>query len=170
MHSRLRTPHLPTLLLVVILISALTPAVAAWPMERTPPVGRYRVMGVATREQRSAIATTGAAIDAVGDSWVDLTATPEELRRIAALGFTAQPLIQSLDFSPSDAAYHNYAEMTAEVQTIAAAHPSIVKLFSIGRSYEGRDLWAAKISDNVQLDQDEPEALFVGHYHAREHL
>jgi carboxypeptidase T len=170
MHSRLRTPHLLALLLVVILISALTPAVAAWPMARTPPVGRYRVMDAATREQRSAIATTGAAIDAVGSGWVDLTATPEELRRIAALGFTARPLIESLDFSPSDAAYHNYAETTAEVQAVAAAHPAIVKLFSIGRSYEGRDLWAARISDNVQLDQDEPETLFVGHYHAREHL
>jgi hypothetical protein len=60
--------------------------------------------------------------------------------------------------------------MVSEIQAVAAAHPAIVQLFSIGRSLEGRELWAAKVSDNVAQDEDEPEALFVGHYHAREHL
>jgi murein tripeptide amidase MpaA len=131
---------------------------------------RYRVNGAATRQQRSAIAATGAAIDAVGAGWVDVTATRDELQRIGALGFQARALPQPLDFPPADSAYHNYGEMVADIQALAAAHPSIVRLFSIGRSYEGRELWAAKISDNVQSDESEPEALFVGHYHAREHL
>ncbi|HEX5690930.1 MAG TPA: M14 family metallopeptidase, partial [Roseiflexaceae bacterium] len=121
-------------------------------------------------EQRSAIAATGAAIDGVGASWVDITATPRELQRLAALGFDPRALPAPSDFPPADSAYHNYEEMVADIGAVAAAHPSTMGLFSIGRSYEGRELWAAKISDNVQDDEDEPEALFVGHYHAREHL
>ena len=31
----------------------------------------------------------------------------------------------------------------------AAAYPDIVRVFSIGKSYEGRELWAAEVSDNA---------------------
>ena len=31
-------------------------------------------------------------------------------------------------------------------------------------------MWAAKISDNVGTDEDEPEVLFIGQHHAREHI
>jgi murein tripeptide amidase MpaA len=133
-------------------------------------LGRYHVAGVSTREQRSAINATGADIEAVGQDQVIVVATPEQIGQIAALGFTVQPAPRPADFPVTDAGYHTYAEMVAEVQTTAAAHPSIVSLFSMGTSYQGRDLLAAKISDNASQDEDEPEALFVGLYHAREHL
>jgi hypothetical protein len=38
-----------------------------------------------------------------------------------------------------------------------ADHPAIAERFSIGQSYQGRELWAIKISDNVATDEDEPE-------------
>jgi hypothetical protein len=60
--------------------------------------------------------------------------------------------------------------MSNEIQTVANANPSIVSRFSIGNSYEGRAIWAVKISDNVATDENEPEVLFVGLHHAREHL
>ena len=40
----------------------------------------------------------------------------------------------------------------------------------IGASYEGRELWAVKISDNVGVDEGEPEVLLTAGQHAREHL
>jgi carboxypeptidase T len=167
MHFFPRLGRLSALLMLVLLV-ALPGAGAASPAAPAQPVARYHITGVATREQRSAIDAAGIAIDAVGPGWVDVTATAEGLRRLAALGLTASPL--PADFPPTDAAYHNYAEMSIEIQAVAAAHKGIVKLFSIGQSYEGRELWAAKISDNVTADEDEPAALFIGHYHAREHL
>ena len=60
--------------------------------------------------------------------------------------------------------------MVAEIHAVAAAHPVIVQVFSIGKSYQGRDIWAAKISDNVATDENEPEVLFDALHHAREHL
>ena len=74
------------------------------------------------------------------------------------------------DFPPADAKYHTYAEMVADIQATQAAHPDIVALRSIGKSYQGRDLWVAKVSDNVAVDEAEPEVMFDGLHHAREHL
>jgi hypothetical protein len=66
--------------------------------------------------------------------------------------------------------YHDYAAMSAQVAAVAAAHPDIVSRFSIGRSYGGRSLWAVKVSDNVAVDELEPEVLLVAGQHAREHV
>jgi hypothetical protein len=74
------------------------------------------------------------------------------------------------DFPDADWRYHSYAEMVAEIHAAEAAYPAIVNVFSIGRSYEGREIWAAKISDHVAVDEAEPEILFDALTHAREHL
>ncbi len=78
--------------------------------------------------------------------------------------------VAAADFPAKDAKYHTYAEMVAELDQAVADHPAIVQKFSIGKSHEGRQIWAAKISDNVATDEDEPEVLFDGLHHAREHL
>src|SRR3712207_1877478 len=78
------------------------------------------------------------------------------------------PAARAADFPSSDSRYHSYAEMVSEIKAVAAANPSIVRVFSIGKSYQGRDIWAAKISDNVATDEAEPEVLFDALHHARE--
>ena len=74
------------------------------------------------------------------------------------------------NFPPQDSLFHNYAEMVADIKAVQAAHPDIVQVFSIGKSYQGRDIWAAKVSDNVTVDEAEPEILFDALHHAREHM
>lgn len=65
--------------------------------------------------------------------------------------------------------YTSYAEATAGLEELAAAYPSIVRLASIGQSYEGRELWAVKLSSNAAVDDPaKPDVLFTGLYHARE--
>ncbi len=86
----------------------------------------------------------------------------------AAAAVLAAPA--AADFPPADSGYHSYAEVSDESAQIAARYPSLVQRFSIGKSYEGREIWALKISDNVALDEPEPEALFDASQHAREHL
>ncbi|HET9221182.1 MAG TPA: M14 family zinc carboxypeptidase, partial [Roseiflexaceae bacterium] len=163
------SPHLRYLLALIlfVLLGALPAATLAEPIAQA---GRYRINNVFSREQREMIASAGPAIDAAGPGWIDITATPADLRRLAGLGFMASHLAGPADSEHIDPAYHNYDEMVAEIQQVAGAHPAIVTLFEIGRSYGGRALWGAKISDHVTVEEDEPEALFVGHYHAREHL
>jgi len=74
------------------------------------------------------------------------------------------------NFPPADSLYHNYPEMVAHIHDVAAAHPDIVKLFNLGSSYLGRTIWAAKVSDNVAIDETEPEVLFDGLHHAAEYM
>jgi len=74
------------------------------------------------------------------------------------------------DFPAGLRGYHTYAEMVADIEAVAAAHPDIVSLRSIGKSYQGRSLWVAKVSDNVTVDEAEPEVLYDGLHHADEHM
>jgi carboxypeptidase T len=87
---------------------------------------------------------------------------------LAALPTSA--LAGELDFPEGYEAYHTYAEVEAFLDATVAAYPEITRKFSIGKSYRGREIWAIKISDNVQLDEDEPEILSVSLTHAREHI
>ena len=90
----------------------------------------------------------------------------------ALLGTVAGPASAAVapEFPAKDSRYHDYPEMVAAIQAVEAAHPTIVDLFSIGKSYAGRDIWAAKVSDNVGTDENEPEVMFVAAHHADEHL
>ena len=86
------------------------------------------------------------------------------------LAAAALPALAAREFPAGWEGYHTYAEMRAEVSAVAAAHPDIVLPFSIGTSYKGREILAAKISDNVGTDEDEPEVLFDGLHHSDEHM
>jgi hypothetical protein len=74
------------------------------------------------------------------------------------------------DFPAGWRGYHTYAEMSADVLAVATAHPDIVQRFSIGKTYQGRQMWAVKISDHVATDEAEPEVLFDGLTHSDEHM
>lgn len=74
------------------------------------------------------------------------------------------------DWPTSMSLYHNWPELVGEVKQAAIDYPDIVKVFSIGKSYQGRDIWVAKVSDNVATDEAEPEVLIDALHHAREHL
>jgi hypothetical protein len=168
-------------LLILLAASAVTGEARAQPTAPTPRPTlshQYDVSDVRTAQQRSTIAATGAAIDAFEGHTVTVTATEREARAIQRLGFTVSKLpaespdtgIGTLDFPPSDSAYHNFAELTSEVNSIVAARPAIARRSVVGTSYQGRDIMAVKISDNVGTDESEPEVLFTHHQHAREHL
>src|SRR3954447_10917890 len=132
--------------------------------------GTYKVDGVRTQAQRSAVARTGAAIVQVSRASVLVTAARSEVRALRRAGFRVTARARKTDFPAADAGYHNYAEMTSQVNAVRAAHPDIVSTFSAGSSFQGRALLAAKVSDNVGTDESEPEVLFTCGQHAREHL
>jgi hypothetical protein len=70
--------------------------------------------------------------------------------------------------NPDAGLYHTYAEINTELHQLATDHPQIAQVSSRGKSVEGRDLWAIKISDNVAQDEKEAEVVFLGGHHARE--
>ena len=64
--------------------------------------------------------------------------------------------------------YPTHAQITAKLQTAAARNPSIMKLISIGKSVGGKDLLVMKISDNVNVDEVEPEFKYISSMHGDE--
>ncbi|MFG2334601.1 M14 family metallopeptidase [Streptomyces sp. NPDC048604] len=145
-------------------------------------IRQYEIHGPATAAERSALTATGVSIDEADDHSVVVSANQAQLRKLRALGHKPVALpgppdrslagkaVKPLDFPSADAKYHNYAEMNAEIDQRLAAYPGIMKKQVIGKSYQGHDLVAIKISDNVATDEAEPEVLFTHHQHAREHL
>jgi len=76
------------------------------------------------------------------------------------------------DFPAADAAYHNYKETTDLLKAMAAKNPDIASVFSIGKTYEGRDIWCLRINSTSKGSaiSTKPGALYIGNHHAREHL
>ncbi len=64
--------------------------------------------------------------------------------------------------------YHTYAETESTLTALAAAYPAIAQKSLVGLSLEGRNISVLKISDNVTVDEAEPEVLYIGDHHARE--
>ncbi|MCX4819065.1 M14 family metallopeptidase [Streptomyces sp. NBC_01142] len=142
---------------------------------------QYEIHGPSTVAARTAITATGVTIDEADDHSVVVSADAAQAKRLRALGHTLKALpappartggraVAPLDFPPADSRYHNYAEMNAEIDQRIAKYPGIMSKRVIGKSYQGRDIIAVKISDNVATDENEPEVLFTHHQHAREHL
>ena len=66
-------------------------------------------------------------------------------------------------------AYHTYTEAIADMDALVAAYPALISAkFSVGQTIEGREIWVYKISDNPDVDEDEPEIFFNAYIHARE--
>ncbi|MCB5168144.1 M14 family metallopeptidase [Streptomyces bambusae] len=143
---------------------------------------QYTVHGPATVADRTALLAYGVSIDEVHDHTVVVSADTLQAKKLRARGYKLTPLpgpperslpgvaASPMDFPSADSRYHNYAEMSAEIEQRLAAYPNIMSKRVIGKSYQGRDLVAIKISDNVATDEAEPEVLFTHHQHAREHL
>ncbi|MEV1009905.1 M14 family metallopeptidase [Streptomyces sp. NPDC049881] len=143
------------------------------PAAEAATVQQWEVAGLSTAAERTALSRTGTAIDEVRADSVVITANAADVRRLRALGYelSALPGTSTADIrpnAPSD--YHTYAAAVAEINAVRAAHPSLVTTRVIGRSYQGRDIIAVKISDNAATDENEPEVLFTHNQHAREHL
>lgn len=64
--------------------------------------------------------------------------------------------------------FPSYNDMVKKLQAAVARLPGKMKMFSIGKSVKGKDLWVVKISDNVDADETEPEFKYISSMHGDE--
>ncbi|CAM5738407.1 M14 family metallopeptidase [Streptomyces hirsutus] len=145
-------------------------------------IRQYEIHQHTTPVTRTAIQQSGVTVDEADEETVVVSGRAEQIRTLRQQGYEVTPLgsapdrssaaddLRLFDFPSADSRYHNYAEMNAEIDQRLSAYPNIMSKRVIGRSYQGRDIVAIKISDNVTADENEPEVLFTHHQHAREHL
>lgn len=66
--------------------------------------------------------------------------------------------------------YHNYEDMTRLLKDVSAKFPDLVRLNSIGVSVQGRQLWVAIVSSEVQNEPKllKPNVKLIGNMHGNE--
>ena len=99
---------------------------------------------------------------------------PAELDRIRACGLSAEVLKKDLNeyyrgfWSDRSEQYHNYDQIIALMDSLATSFPAICQKILFGLTPQGRQLTCLKISDNVTVEENEPEVLFDGGIHGDE--
>ena len=137
----------------------------------------------------SIVANQGIPLDHVGGQagvYTDLICTKDQTIKLLSKGLDIDILIPDLtsyykernrpatsrDF-PLGSMQGNYTwdELNNRFNELLDLYPNIIsERLIIGQSIEGRDIWAFKISDNPNTDEDEPEVLYTSLIHAREPL
>ena len=92
------------------------------------------------------------------------------LARTATLAVIVGSLLVTPMGAADNARYHTYQELTAALKASAAAQPSLAKVVSIGKSAEGRDIWAIEIAAAGGVPVDERTALLVAANFEGDHL
>jgi hypothetical protein len=64
--------------------------------------------------------------------------------------------------------YPTYEQYVTMMNNFAANYPSICTIQNIGGTVQGRSMLVAKISDNVNTEEDEPEVLYASSIHGDE--
>jgi hypothetical protein len=92
----------------------------------------------------------------------------ETIREVVLVpsGFPGSPYPSVWPF-PSE--YHSYEELTYELDSLYQAYPGIAFMESLGvTTLDRRVIWGFKVSDNVEIDEDEPAVLYVSTHHGCE--
>jgi carboxypeptidase T len=65
--------------------------------------------------------------------------------------------------------FYTFAEVVQQLDSMRLLYPSLITVRdSIGRTTDDRAIWIVKISDNPEMNENEPEVLYTSLTHARE--
>lgn len=137
-----------------------------------------------TKEERSAIANFGVSIEDVRADSVWVLGNSDQIEKLRQSGFQILANFQSsidlahpeslFGFPAEDSLFHTYDQLTQALKELQTKNSDLSAVQSIGKSTEGRDLWAFHInSSKDELDSgvsQKPGIIFMGNHHAREHL
>jgi len=68
--------------------------------------------------------------------------------------------------NPVASGYHSYEEIGQELEQLATQYPQLCSRVSLGRTHEGREIWALRIGSCGEAQQ--PGIVITGCHHARE--
>jgi hypothetical protein len=118
-------------------------------------------------------------IDNVSDLTVVAYANDDQLYDLAAMGYTYEKLphpgtliqprmaTDKVDIKAWDS-YPTYSGYIDMMNQFALDYPDLCEIHNIGSSVEGRALLFARISDNIGIEEDEPEVMFTATMHGDE--
>lgn len=105
------------------------------------------------------------------------TAKPRPMHRVGGArdGASAFPRVEYAQVKPTKpgeidfAHFHTYEETVALLKQWASTYPDLVDLYTVGQSFEGRDIWQVTIANKKGLRHTDRPAFFIeGGRHAGE--
>lgn len=128
------------------------------------------IIRIDTSEGTYSLPTNVEIMSGLPGEYVDVLVSKDTLDQLAEKGisYTIQSTLSDETDSSIVESYPTFDEIEQYLQTIASTYTDITRLFSIGKSWEERDIWCLEISDNPGTTEEEPEVLFMGLHHARE--
>jgi hypothetical protein len=109
--------------------------------------------------------------------YIDIITDREEIDQLRSSGYEVEIVHEDLvafyqsrlDRTKDMGGYHTYDEVNVALDSMHTLYPSLTSSrINIGYTLEDRTIWAFKISDNPDVDEDEPEVFYNGLIHARE--
>jgi hypothetical protein len=88
--------------------------------------------------------------------------------KLIALNIYNDGSFEDTGFNAVPKEYKKYEEVVQIMKDLATKYPDFVSLNSYGKSYRGDDLLYLKISDNVSIDEQEPEIMITAATHGDE--
>ncbi len=109
--------------------------------------------------------------------YLDIVTDSAEVEELRASGYQVEVVIEDLvqyyqrrmKKALDMGGFHTYDETGLALDSIHNLYPQITtSKITIGYSLEGRPIWGMKISDNPDINEDEPEVFYSALIHARE--
>ncbi len=166
-------------LLFLLFIPIAIGAQASW-----EPVQSLVKITVSHHDQYRIFDKMGLPIVDVRANYVKALATAEQLAQVRAMGFPVEIILKDYTrefeekgYPPIGTVgtkawdfYHTYAQVRDSLKAIALRHPAICRVESLELSVQNRVVWGIRISDNVNVRENEPRFRIVGNQHGNEHI
>ncbi|MBM7808256.1 carboxypeptidase T [Geodermatophilus bullaregiensis] len=132
-----------------------------------------RVTSASTRAPLADLLTAPVGLDVweVEPDHLVVQADEAQAARLQAMGYgveqlqTVDPYLSAFATDAAATGYHTAASLEQDLRRLADQHPEIAELHEIGRSVEGRPLWALRIGERRGSTR---KVAFLGCHHARE--
>ncbi|GAB4282112.1 MAG: hypothetical protein Kow0029_27520 [Candidatus Rifleibacteriota bacterium] len=129
-----------------------------------------------TSKEITKLANEGYDIAKEGKGFAEIVIDKKQINDFVSKGHPVKVIIDDLDAyikkvqkeQNKNEKYYTYFTATEQLKNWSEKYSSICHMESIGKSCEGRDIWALKVSDNPEKDEAEPAALIMGLHHSRE--
>ena len=160
-------------ILMIVLLACFTAAGVTLTGEAAAPAEPYHEVWVEAGSPGDipALAWYGIVVHEVVDgaarAWVS-ESTLSLLNRAGIAWYPVEPAEPEPEAKEGGLSYPSYASMTLSLQNLHSLHPDITRLYSLGQSVEGRELWAMLITQNPEVPADKPAFKYVSTMHGDE--
>jgi hypothetical protein len=109
-----------------------------------------------------------------GENFAAILVNDDDIGRLRTNGYRVEILIDDYQKYNDElferGFYHTYAETYSVLDSFVNGYPDLCRLDTIGYSIQNRAIWALRLTDNPDIEENEPEIRLKGNIHGDEHI